>query len=121
MRASLRWAAVVPLACALTGPARHSAAQTAESGSVWLERCSQSDIASQLACTSFIFGVNELTTLLRLHNKIELYCAPESTTVAELRELVMDFMKRNPSQLHRAFVVLILEALREHFPCGSRT
>ena len=40
---------------------------------LWFDRCSQPDLGSQAACTSFIFGVNELHKLLRLHKKVELY------------------------------------------------
>jgi Ssp1 endopeptidase immunity protein Rap1a len=92
-----------------------------EVASLWFDRCSRPDLGSQAACTSFIFGVNELHTLLRLHKKVELYCPTGDVTVGDFRNMVVMYMQQHPDDLHKAFVVLILEALREAFPCSDRT
>ena len=87
---------------------------------LWFDRCSQPDLGSQAACTSFIFGVNELHKLLRLHKKVELYCPIGDVTVADIRAIAMKYMQQRPDELHKAFVVLLLEALREAFPCSGK-
>ena len=86
---------------------------------LWFDRCSRPDLGSQAACTSFIFGVNELHTLLRLHKKMELYCPTGDVTVADIRAIAMKYMQQHPEDLHKAFVVLVLEALREAYPCSG--
>ena len=106
------------LVFAVTAPT--AAEVEAQSGRLWYDRCSQPDLTSQLACTSFIFGVNEVNTLLRLHNKLHLYCPPETSTIAQLRGTVMRYLDRHPEDLDKAFVVLVLESLREAFPCAEK-
>jgi hypothetical protein len=107
----------------LTCPVTTSAADKDDPqlASLWFDRCSKPDLGSQVACTSFIFGVNELHTLLRLHKKVELYCPSDTATVADFRDVIMKYMEQHPNDLRKAFVVLILEALREAFPCSNRT
>jgi|SRR6185436_14254954 hypothetical protein len=109
------------LLVALTALAMSSAADKVnpEVASLWFDRCSRPDLGSQAACTSFIFGVNELHTLLRLHKKMELYCPTGDVTVADIRAIAMKYMQQHPEDLHKAFVVLVLEALREAYPCSG--
>lgn len=47
------------------------------------------------------------------------FCAPSRFTVRQATEVVAAYMDRNPGELHRAFPMIAVLALREIWPCAG--
>jgi hypothetical protein len=48
------------------------------------------------------------------------FCAPEHSTLRDATEVVASYMDRHVSELHLAFPVVAVLALREAWPCQAR-
>ena len=46
-----------------------------------------------------------------------LACVPDTATVGQIGAVVLQYLRQNPAQLHRASWVLAREALQKAFPC----
>ncbi len=44
-------------------------------------------------------------------------CAPEGANWGQALRIVVGYMERNPARLHQHFAQLVVEALREAWPC----
>ena len=65
----------------------------------------------------------QITMLLQLSNvlpPVMRFCVPERSTVREATEAVTSYMDRHSSDLHLAFPVVAVLALREAWPCQAK-
>jgi Rap1a immunity proteins len=68
-------------------------------------------------CSGYLAGVGAFQNLPDVGRR---YCNPDGPTFAQLRAIVVKYLKDNPSKLHRPFIELVLEALHNAFPCPRR-
>lgn len=69
---------------------------------------------SRVACTLYVQGVNDalLTATIGTDRDVP-YCIPARATPDQLLNVVLNFMERNPGQMHREAPALIASALYE--------
>jgi hypothetical protein len=80
-------------------------------GDEWLKRCSDDDFA----CATYLAGVNDLHNLPEVP---KMYCIGKSgATVVQMRQVVLKYLRDNPNKTHLSFISLVLDAMREAFPC----
>jgi hypothetical protein len=64
--------------------------------------------------------VGQIALLLQLSDVLPQplrFCAPSRMTVRQATEIVAAYMERHPGELHRAFPLVAILALRETWPC----
>jgi hypothetical protein len=85
------------------------------------------------ACRSLITGeehaphlqgscAGQIALLLQLSDALPQplrFCAPAPVTVRQATEAVAAYMERHPAELHHAFSVIAILALRDAFPCSK--
>lgn len=96
------WTALV--ASAMAG----STQAYALSGNQLHELCTK----GETACASYIMG--SVDTLLPLASGI---CAPSSANYRQYKDIVARFLMDRPERRHQLAPLLILDAMREAFPC----
>jgi hypothetical protein len=47
------------------------------------------------------------------------YCPPDDVTIIQARKVIIKYIDDRPEQLHKPFVFLAIEALRQAWPCGT--
>jgi hypothetical protein len=67
-------------------------------------------------CLGFIGGVNDSSFVLNMIS----YCTPDSATLRQLQPIVTKWLHGHPEQLHRDGAFLVMTALEEAFPCGTK-
>ena len=126
----MKWALIMFLM--MTGPAVGQGMD----GNVLLDRCRSGDLVPKSLCAGYITGVNDgarfgyATAIFHydrdsfftagldrtVSRRIE-YCLPENSTVRQTVDVVVDFLARNPQRRHEPGSVLIIDALKNAFPC----
>ncbi len=46
-----------------------------------------------------------------------MYCMPDGVTTVQGKDIVVQWLERNPKERHKSAVVLVLKALEEAYPC----
>jgi hypothetical protein len=102
------------------------------SGNVFLEWCSvvekdehtKTESQHSIECTAYVEGVDEGVSVevtfarqIASNPPPKLYCRPENSTAGQLVRITLKYIRNHPEDAHQPTVVLIVEALREAFPC----
>lgn len=75
-------------------------------------------------CLWYFTGYDDAMFTVKLAREIlpqrtgPLYCAPEEMTPPQMRDVVLKFMKANPSKADTDGATVVLLALHEAFPCS---
>ncbi len=87
---------------------------------------------SALACVMYISGFRDgynatiATAALKIYgvkqgprklNNVHTYCRPEKLPHGQFIRIVVRYLQQHPEQLHYSASLLILQALKEAFPC----
>ncbi len=80
----------------------------------------ENDVASFWSCMGFLRGTMETHDLfILLNEQPRFYCTPKTVTNGQVRDVVLDGLRRNPADRHYPSVVLTLRYLKEAFPCPN--
>lgn len=112
----------------------HATAQTT-SGNILYESCTSDNQVMNGFCLGYLIGRDEgqfLGALLMsgsagidtsaenfnsFANEIFQHCVPSEATNAQLRDVVVQYLRKNPESRHETARFLVLDAYREAFPC----
>ncbi len=98
------------------GAEKSNRAFTWYKGSPIVEICDSKEIGKIRLCEFFIIGV--VTGFEQVKdNSAAPYCLPLSNTHLQITRVVIKYLRDNPGKLHLSSGFLILEALKETFPC----
>jgi len=100
------------------------AQEDANSGNVLLRTCTAAikffnDDESQKAdfyvgvCLGYIQGISQLNRL----NSLNEFCPHGKVTLHQEMRVVHKYLQSHPERLHEGKIVLVLDALKEAFPC----
>ncbi len=74
--------------------------------------------ALTISCVAFIRGVTETHSALVLKKKIEpLYCKPARITGGDIGRMYVKYAKKHPPRSNISESEILLEALKETYPC----
>ena len=69
-------------------------------------------------CAGFVSGVMDADTTVRdWENRAPLVCTPDELTLGQAVDVVVAYLRDNPSVLHLSASSIVLNALYEDFPC----
>lgn len=101
-----------------------STAPAAQTGRAFLELCSGSEAWSDGYCTGYIVGVGDLIDGLLLEEDLKgpldgkAFCLTEELNRAEVRDLVLAFLRKRPDVQDKHMTSITWAALIEAFPCS---
>jgi len=73
------------------------------------------------ATAGFISGLNQTFKALQHHGMVDDYlCVPDSVTVVQLSQMVLDKSTRGFPQTSDGGVEFVFYALYDYYPCGSK-
>ena len=74
--------------------------------------------ALTISCVAFIRGVTETHTALVLKKKIEpIYCKPARISDGDIGRMYVKYAKKHPPRSNISESEILLEALKETYPC----
>ena len=105
-----------------------TAAGQSVTGTDLLERCDIWDNFSDMAsafesgmCQGELFGVWNTASIFNhlpsVQARLLTFCSPEEVTLLRIRRVVVNYLQTHPERLQESSSILILDALREAFPC----
>jgi hypothetical protein len=94
-----------------------SVEQHVTTGNYWLGICQSHDVGQASICLAYVNGFAGLHSLPEIQN---LFCPPTGVTIGQMKEVVTKYLRDNPAKLHLNMNRLVLNALREAFPCPPR-
>jgi hypothetical protein len=82
-------------------------------GNTLLELCESSEVA----CTAYILGAadGQFSTTIATSRDLA-YCIPDGSTAAQLRDVVLRYLRQHPEERHRLAAVLVASALAGAWP-----
>ena len=90
-------------------------------GIVALEACDQDkEMYDELKCEAFLVGVIAVFSWQEVYRGIELsYCIADRRVMRleDHRDIFVDWMNRNPTQLHGNSIGLFVKSMKEAYPC----
>ena len=101
-----------------------SSAPAGQTGRRFLELCSGGEAWSDGYCTGYIVGVGDLIDGLLLEEDLKgpldgkSFCLTEQLSRAEVRDLVLAFLRKRPDVQDKHMTSITWAALIEAFPCG---
>jgi len=124
----LRWSREHPVVASLLGfyllalavTVSPSKAQNREdTGNDWLKKCSadasKADSRANLGmCYGYLIAISDIVSIIPESLR---YCLAQGVTMDQVRQVTLKYLRDNPSKTHEPFVSLVLDALREAFPC----
>src|SRR4029079_13451948 len=91
------------------------------SGTYWLRTCVKAAPANA-PCIGYIAAMQDMNKMLTEVFQRPLWCPPESTTVGNLRHVIMsELATAQPPRLEQPFAGLATLALKARFPCKGST
>jgi len=131
----LRWSREHPVVASVLGfyllalavTVSPSKAQNREyTGNDWLEKCSadaskseslanKADSWTNLGmCYGYLIAISDIVSIIPESLR---YCLAQGVTMDQVRQVTLKYLRENPGKTHEPFVSLVLDALREAFPC----
>jgi Ssp1 endopeptidase immunity protein Rap1a len=106
----------------LTRPSAAQQNNYIHSGNFWLTKCQAPIFSADYGdCLSYIQGWDAAYSLsganLATSGSPFRYCPPTNVTLGQMVNIVVDFGRRNPTQTHQNFGVIVMAALMQAFPC----
>jgi Rap1a immunity proteins len=87
------------------------------SGADWLPQCSSSEINGRFFCFGCVDGVVQANKVYRIAEVAKQLCVPAGFPRAQLTDIVVGHLRRNPQRQQLPFAQIIVEALSTGFPC----
>ena len=118
-----RWIAAALLTCLCLAliPVDARGGQT---GREFLAICSESESWTEGYCTGYVAGAGELIDGLLLEKDLKAaldgrtFCLPDGLRKGEVRDLVLDYLRKRPEIQDKQITSITWAALIEAFPCG---
>jgi Rap1a immunity proteins len=84
-------------------------------GNEWLKKCSDGapDVGMGM-CVGYLIAISDLRLLLPEGAR---HCPEKGVTVNQARQVAVKYLRDNPAKTHLPFMSVVLDALREAFPC----
>lgn len=113
-------------------------AQADVSGNYWLNKCESPNNFDAGLCLGFVVGVHtgytsgSIMTWLSAVNQIQgasnltyektvfRYCHPDNMTNGQLRDIFINYLKKNPEIRHKPADGLLIDAMILAFPCRPK-
>ena len=71
-------------------------------------------------CTAYVMGVSDTIDFYQGSDEVEKFiCLPSGVTSGQLRDVVIQFLKKNPAERHKGAQSLAFVAMLLAFPCGD--
>jgi hypothetical protein len=71
-------------------------------------------------CIGYVNGVSiTLREWQRIDKQSARVCLPDKATTGEYLKVVLHYLDQHPNKLHMVYGVLILEALKDAYPCSA--
>ena len=124
-KAFLALCAIGFLATPLTANSQNPPFGTGNDLLVTCDQRNRNDLKSGM-CLGFIIGASDGFTfggILSTPGSIESYeqhCVPSGVNIGQTVDVVVTYLRQNPAVRHRNAVSLVVESLRNAFPCRSR-
>ncbi len=99
-------------------------ARSGQTGREFLELCSNSESWTEGYCTGYVAGAGELIDGLLLEKDLnaaldgKAFCLPNGLQKGEVRDLVLDYLRKRPEIQDKQITSITWAALIEAFPCG---
>lgn len=108
----------IMIAAALAmAPAPAGAAEPAEdNGNRLLSNCSDDGYFMEGFCLGYIRALTISADLI-MANGNNAVCIPDGVQAGQVRDMIVAYIRRNPSSRHEHALVLVSWALREAWPC----
>jgi hypothetical protein len=98
-------------------PPQPPAVDIVSSGSAFISRCDPApDAWIDGFCRGYVSGLSEPGPLLVAAPN----CPPKGVTYGQDYLIVVKYIHNHPEEMHKQTSVLVLEALREAFPCPAK-
>ena len=98
-------------------PSQSPAVDIVSSGNNFISRCDPApDAWIDGFCRGYIAGLSEPGPLLAAAPN----CPPKGATYGQDYLIVVKYIHNHPEEMHKQTSVLVLEALREAFPCPAK-
>jgi len=79
------------------------------------------NLRAQGNCYSYIRGVHEgIGATVALADIPDIFCIPNQVRMGQIHDTIIQYLERNPQRRHLPAALLIIQALRNAFPCGTR-
>lgn len=119
--------AIIALYCSVQSTAIKAQPINVEDGNDLLELCARGSDTRQQSCPAYIMGWIrgfhngfEVASSFAEASKVKLpslVCLPETVKSAQMIDVVLDYLLRNPAKRHQDAGFLVLDAMLEAFPC----
>jgi hypothetical protein len=95
-------------------------------GTYLIESCESKSESSRIFCLSFIHGAfvgygwgtyKQALATDTYENPNVTICAPAESVAGQWERVVKKWLKEHPERLHEPAIILIVDAMRETFPC----
>lgn len=70
------------------------------------------------ACLGYVAGYRDAVAMMQYATKQNLVCMPEEGGLEQAVRVIVKWLEDNPKQLHFHEGILVLDALRDAFPCA---
>jgi hypothetical protein len=87
-----------------------------DDGNELLEVCTRDDYFSQGYCLGYIRALSDGVDMV-LYTGNQKICYGDNVTIGQIRDVVIDYVKRNPAKRNKNAMVLVSWALAEAWPC----
>jgi hypothetical protein len=86
-------------------------------GTALLARCTNRDRAAMQGCEAYVSGVADAVAKLAKSKQDAAACVPQSTTGTQMREALIAWAGKNPDARSRPAIEIVLQMLRDTYPC----
>jgi hypothetical protein len=94
-------------------------AQSMRTGNDMLRTCTSTSGVDAVTCLSFIQGVVDTSMIGPSMYGQEIYfCVPSGSTIGQYNDVIIAYLRNHPERRHYASASLIIEAMRQAFPCN---
>jgi hypothetical protein len=80
--------------------------------------CNKSDSYSEGYCLGYIRALSTGVDIIMAEKKQKV-CYGENVTIGQIRDVVVDYIRRNPAKRNESAIVLVAYASAEAWPCGG--
>jgi len=77
------------------------------------KNCTRIEYMNAIHCAGYIKGAADVSRLAKSH------CPPKDAPLMQSRDVVVNFLRRNPNVRHLEAGLLVAKALQEAWPCSS--
>lgn len=89
-----------------------------DDGNDMLTICNKSDSYSVGFCTGYIRALSTGVDIIMAEKDLKV-CYGENVTIGQIRDVVVDYTRRNPAKRNESAIVLVAYASAEAWPCGK--